>query len=108
MTPRFRAGDRVVVLDLEKTGHIRTPFYVRGHCGTIIQFCGAFLNPEQLSLGNVGGPVVPLYRVGFSLTGLWADYDGNPSDTLCIELYDHWLAPSPSTKPAALTHQAEH
>jgi nitrile hydratase subunit beta len=92
MKPRFDCGDRVLVLELGKSGHIRTPFYIRGRVGTIMHRCGAFLNPEDLSIGIVSGPVVPLYRVGFLLRELWTDYRGNPADMLCIEIYDHWLA----------------
>ncbi|MFD1703303.1 SH3-like domain-containing protein [Methylopila henanensis] len=94
MTPRFDAGDRVLVLDLGKPGHIRTPFYIRGRTGIVLHRCGAFLNPEDLSIGNVGGPVVPLYRVGFPMVELWPDYRGPAADMLCIEIYDHWLAPA--------------
>ncbi|GGC50189.1 SH3-like domain-containing protein [Chelatococcus reniformis] len=93
MIPRFDAGDRVLVLDLGKSGHVRTPFYVRRHSGVVLHRCGAFLNPEDLAIGNVAGPVVPLYRVGFAMTDLWKDYRGLPADMLCIELYDHWLNP---------------
>lgn len=94
MKPRFAAGDRVSVLELGKPGHIRTPYYVRHRTGIILQRCGAYLNPEDLSVGNVGGPVFPVYRVGFSMKELWSDYAGPPLDMLCVELYDHWLAPA--------------
>ena len=91
MKPRFDAGDRVRVLDLGKPGHVRTPFYVRHHVGTVLHRAGAFLNPEDLSVGRVCGPVVPLYRVGFAIRELWANYAGDPADMLAIEIYDHWL-----------------
>lgn len=91
---RFDEGDRVKVLDLGKSGHIRTPFYIRGCAGTILHRCGAFLNPEDLSIGIVAGPVIPLYRVRFSMTAIWPDYTGNAKDALYIEIYDHWLAVS--------------
>lgn len=100
MTPRFDAGDRVLVLDLGKSGHVRTPFYVRQRSGVVLHRCGAFLNPEDLSIGNVGGPVVPLYRVGFAMTDLWEGYQGSAADMLCIELYDHWLVPADATAGA--------
>ncbi|MBY0380551.1 MAG: nitrile hydratase subunit beta [Xanthobacteraceae bacterium] len=100
MKQRFDAGDKVVVLDLGKSGHIRTPFYVRGHVGTVMHRCGAFLNPEDLAVGRVCGPVVPLYRVSFALRDLWPDYEGPGADLLCLEIYDHWLAPAP---PGAAT-----
>lgn len=96
MEARFRAGDRVLVLDLGKTGHLRTPFYVRGKIGAIVELCGCYLNPEDLAVGNTAGPAVPLYRVGFPQTRLWVEYSGSPLDTLYIEVYDHWLAHAPA------------
>lgn len=91
MRARFKVGDRVRVLELNKAGHIRTPFYVRHKTGAVVQDCGVFLNPEDLAVGNTAGPVVPLYRVAFAQTDLWPDYQGPAHDTLCIEIYDHWL-----------------
>ena len=99
--PRFDRGDRVVVLELGKSGHVRTPFYIRGRVGTVIHRCGSFLNPEDLAVGIVAGPVVPLYRVGFFMNALWPDYVGNPSDMLYIEIYDHWLAMADNFSAAA-------
>jgi nitrile hydratase subunit beta len=95
MKPRFKSGDSVLVLDLQKTGHVRIPRYIRGHTGVVHDIVGAFLNPEDLSVGNVGGPAVPLYRVDFEMTELWPDYTGPKSDRLYIEVYDHWLAAAP-------------
>jgi nitrile hydratase subunit beta len=96
MEARFRAGDTVRVLDLGKTGHLRTPFYVRAKIGEIVELCGYYLNPEELAVGNTAGPAVPLYRVGFRQARLWQDYGGSPLDTLYIEIYDHWLAYAPA------------
>jgi hypothetical protein len=96
MKARFRAGDRVLVLDLGKTGHLRTPFYVRGKTGEIVELCGFYLNPEDLAVGHTAGPAVALYRVSFLQMRLWAEYAGSPSDTLFIEVYDHWLAHAPA------------
>jgi nitrile hydratase len=92
MQSRFDVGSSVSVLHLGKTGHIRIPFYVRGKTGTIVQHCGFFLNPEDLAVGRTSGPTVPLYRVAFRQHDLWDDYAGPAHDTLCIEIYDHWLA----------------
>ncbi len=96
MTVRFRVGDTVRVSDLGKAGHIRTPFYVRGKVGKIIQFCGCFLNPENLAVGNTAGPVIPLYRVSFRQKDLWPHYEGPPHDKVMIEIYDHWLTAAPA------------
>lgn len=89
---RFHVGDRVQVLDLDLEGHVRTPFYIRGKAGTVTQFCGFFLNPENLSVGNTSGPVYPLYRISFAMNDLWPGYEHSNEDELCIEVYDHWLA----------------
>lgn len=92
--PRFRGGDPVRVLHLGKSGHVRIPFYVRGKRGEVVHYCGSYLNPEDLAIGKTGGPVVDLYRVKFAQTELWPDDDHANSDTLVIEIYDHWLAPA--------------
>lgn len=89
--PRFQVGDRVRVVDLGKPGHVRTPDYILGRTGEVIQHCGMFLNPEDLSVGITHGPVVALYRVRFQMSGVWDEPPRDPGDTLCIEIYDHWL-----------------
>ena len=82
----------MTVVALGKPGHVRTPDYVIGKSGVVIQFCGYFLNPEDLSVGRTSGPMVPLYRVQFLLSQLWPDTQHRPHDLLCIEIYGHWLA----------------
>lgn len=91
---RFAPGDAVRVLSLGKPGHVRTPHYILHKRGEVVQFCGFFLNPEDLSVGRTAGPVVPLYRVRFSMADLWPEYRRHPQDALMIEIYDHWLAPA--------------
>ena len=92
--PRFAAGDRVRVLDLGKPGHVRIPFFVRHHIGTVERYCGAYPYPEELAYGRAGLPGIDLYRVHFLQKLLWPDYAGDPADTLEIEVYDHWLEPA--------------
>lgn len=91
--PRYTVSQMVEVIELNRPGHIRTPYYIRNRSGRVIQFCGAFLNPEDLSRGNTAGPVVECYRVEFLQTDVWPDYDGMPEDTLVIEIYEHWMKP---------------
>ena len=88
---RFKPGDRVKVRVAAPPGHVRTPYYCRGHAGTIERICGAFPNPEELAYHRSGLPMLPLYRVRFAATELWPDYSGNKSDTVDIEIYQHWL-----------------
>lgn len=94
---RFKPGDRVEVLDLGKAGHVRTPYYIRKRRGTVLSFCGYFLNPEALSVGDTSGPLIPLYRVQFLMTELWPDHTRTERDLLSIEIYDHWLQVGPGT-----------
>lgn len=92
--PRFSPGDRVVVLDLGKPGHVRIPWFIRRKTGRIERYCGAYPNPEDLAFGRPGLPAIDLYRVHFPQTDLWPDYAGAACDTLEIEVYDHWLEPA--------------
>ena len=96
MRVRFSIGNPVRVLDLGKSGHVRTPFYIRNKVGTVVQICGVFLNPEDLAVGKTSGPAVALYRISFDQVSLWPGYQGAPHDKLCIEIYDHWLEPAES------------
>jgi nitrile hydratase len=74
--------------------HIRTPHYVRGLTGTVAEVMGPFRNPEGLAVGEDGLPMQVLYRVRFPLGAVWDRYEGDPGDTVDIELYEHWLEPA--------------
>jgi len=57
---RFAVGERVRVRRADPPGHVRTPWYCRGHVGTIERVCGAFANPEELAYNRPGVPAQPL------------------------------------------------
>ena len=90
-SPRFKIGDIVNVKNLDKSGHVRIPMYIRTKTGIIVQYCGRYLNPEELAIGNTAGPAIDLYRVQFDQMSLWPENYNEPGDTLVIEIYDHWL-----------------
>jgi nitrile hydratase len=94
VSARFRPGERVAVRRADPPGHIRTPWYCRGKTGVVERICGEFANPESLAYGLSGDPVRPLYRVRFSQNALWPDYRGRPTDSVEIEIYEHWLEPA--------------
>jgi nitrile hydratase subunit beta len=94
VTPQFEAGDRVHVREVDAPGHIRTPHYIRGKTGTVERFVGFFKNPEELAYGRSGEPKRALYRVRFVQREVWRDYGGAESDTVDIDLYEHWLEPA--------------
>ena len=89
--PVFRVGQKVRVLDLDRPGHVRTPFYIRGRTGEVERICGAFANPEGLSKMRDGLPKQPLYRVRFRQRDVWPDYAGPAADVVEVEIYEHWL-----------------
>lgn len=94
MENKYNPGDKVRILQRNQPGHVRTPIYVRGKTGVIERVVGSFPNPELLAYGNPGLPYKMLYRVNFKQLELWPDYDGPSSDTLEIEIYEHWMAPA--------------
>jgi len=94
VAPRFEKGERVRVRKSAPLGHIRTPFYIRGHVGEIERFCGCFPNPEELAQMRSGLPAQPLYRVRFKQKDVWPGYRGADADVVEIEIYQHWLEPA--------------
>ena len=93
MTRMLAPGDLVRVAQTNPPGHRRTPFYVRGKQGVIERACGEFPNPEELGHGFDGLPKKQLYRVRFRQKDLWKDYRGGESDTVDVDVYEHWLIP---------------
>jgi len=91
--PRFRPGDPVRVRFADPPGHIRTPWYIRGHAGVVERLCGTFGNPEELAYNRPGTPRQPLYRVRFRQAQIWPDYDGPDGDSVEVEIFQHWLEP---------------
>lgn len=92
-TGALSPGQRVRVRSSHPPGHCRTPFYIRGLTGTVERCVGRFANPELLAYGLGPTPKPVLYRVRFRMADVWPDYCGSPSDTLDVELYEHWLVP---------------
>ncbi|WP_308198050.1 SH3-like domain-containing protein [Saccharopolyspora soli] len=94
---RFRQGDAVRISERYAPGHVRTPVYVRGKQGSIERVLPRFINPELEAYGVNEGTETQLYRVRLSQSSLWPDYEGQPSDVLELEIYEHWLEPIPNT-----------
>ena len=95
MSERFTAGARVRVRSIHPPGHLRTPYYLRGHDGVVESVAGHYANPEELAYGRDGLPKEALYRVRFEQSALWPDYAGAAGDTLVADIYEHWLEPAP-------------
>ena len=91
---RFGLGDRVRVLNEEREGHIRTPWYAMGRTGLVERVQGPYHNPESLAFGGTGLPKVPVYLVKFAQSSLWQGYKGPAGDTLSMDIFEHWLEPA--------------
>ncbi len=91
LTPRFEIGACVKVRVAFPPGHVRTPYYIRGHRGVIESIAGLFADPEELAYGRPGLPKKPLYRVRFRQNELWPAYAGPATDTTVVDIYEHWL-----------------
>ena len=90
----LQPGTRVRVADRPAIGHCRTPFYLRGRHGVVVEFAGRYRNPEQLAYHRPGLPTLPLYRVSFSHRG----FDGrDTADEVVADIYAHWLEPEEAT-----------
>lgn len=94
MSGNFAPGDTVKVISTHPPGHRRTPYYIRGKTGEIERVCGDFANPEELAYGFDGLPKKTLYRVRFKQSHVWDDYAGPDTDTVDVDIYEHWLLPA--------------
>jgi signal peptidase I len=92
--PTFSAGDRVFVKDETPPYHHRTPWYIKGRHGVVVEFIGTWVNSETRAHGSDGLPELPMYRVEFDQADLWTGYKESPTDKLWIDLYEHWLIPA--------------
>jgi nitrile hydratase len=71
--------------------HIRTPGYVRGKQGRVVEYMGQFPSPEELAFG-IPAPMRGLYHIEFALAELWPD-DVHEHNAYCVvEIYEHWVS----------------
>ena len=92
--PRYAKDDKVRVDDRDAIGHCRTPWFLRGHTGTVVSIQGTFRDPERLAYHYPGLPALPLYKVRFNQRDLWPDYSGPEHDQLEADIYENWLRPA--------------
>lgn len=89
---KFRPGQRVRVAARPRSGHERTPAYVKGRIGRVERFHGLFPNPESRAYGAAGHPAQPLYMVSFARAELWPGDAGASTDRVCLDLLASWLS----------------
>lgn len=92
--PNFKVRDQVVVKRGPPEAHCRTPTYIRGISGEVVELIGHYHNPSLLAFHKPGLPKAWLYRVRFKQSSIWEQYKGSDLDSVMADLYEHWLTPS--------------
>ena len=87
----YVAGQPVRVAARDHAGHHRTPDYLKGKPGRVERLHASFTNPETRAYGTDGLPAQPLYLVSFAQRDVWPDYEGDASDRVYVDVFEHWL-----------------
>ena len=82
----FKVGDRVVVKEENPSGNPRTPKYIRGKKGVIVEAHGIIENPRDHR-----GFYPPLYTVVFDVKEVFGT---ESADKLRVDLHEDWLEKS--------------
>ena len=84
-TPRFKVGETVRVREDHPGGNPRTPWYIRGKTGVVVELHGVIDNPIDHR-----GHYPFLYTVMFEI-GTVFDRPGH--EKLCLDVHEEWLMP---------------
>jgi nitrile hydratase subunit beta len=82
----FKVGDRVAVKEDNPSGNPRTPKYIRGKKGVIVEAHGVIEN-----LRDHRGLYPPLYTVAFDVREVFGT---ESADKLRVDLHEDWLEKS--------------
>lgn len=85
---RFAVGDTVVVRNLQTSGHIRMPAYVRGRRGVVVHVAPPFSFPDAAAHGRTPRHE-PTYHVRFEARSLWDDAADNSA--VVVDLWQSYL-----------------
>ncbi len=86
---KFKAGDRIVVRNLNPVRHTRLPRYVRGKPGVVERDHGVFVFPDTSAHGE-GHQPQHVYSVRFAARDLWGP-ETPSEDHLYLDLWDDYL-----------------
>ena len=92
---KFCVGDRVIVRNINPTGHTRVPRYTRGKHGVIFADWGAFVFADS-NAHHAGDHEQHVYSVTFTARELWGK-DAPARDTLRIDLWEDYLEADSAT-----------
>jgi nitrile hydratase len=86
--PRFEAGDRVRVRNLNPGGHTRVPGYTRRAAGEVRKHLGTFPLADAAARGEE--VLEPLYSVRFSARELWGE-EYVETDAVNVDMWESYL-----------------
>jgi hypothetical protein len=92
VTPRVKAGDRVVARNINPLGHTRLPRYARAKRGIVEHLHGAHVFPDSSAHGQGEAPQW-LYTVRFTGPELWGE-EADPTLTVSIDAFEPYLEPA--------------
>ena len=90
--PRFKAGDPVVVRNINPIGHTRLPRFVRGRSGVVQGQRGSFVFPDTRAHG-LGDKPQHVYSVRFAARDLWGE-QAAAQDSVYLDLWDDYVVPA--------------
>lgn len=88
--PRFAVGDRVVARKEHPPGHTRSPRYVRGVEGEVVDYRGAHPFADAAARGE--DRPEPLYNVRFDATDVWGAAHTD-ADAVHLDMWEPYLRP---------------
>lgn len=89
IAPKFKVGDVVRVINLNKIEHNRMPAYVRGKTGTITFDHGVFVFPDT-SAHRKGPKPQHVYTMVFDSAELWGEV-GRKGDRMYVDVWDDYI-----------------
>jgi nitrile hydratase len=90
--PRFKAGDKVRIRNLQPRGHTRLPGYLRGKLGVVEHDHGVFVFPDTHA-HQLGEKPQHCYTVRFTAQEVWGP-EASPRDTLRVDTFDDYMDPA--------------
>lgn len=93
VAPRFKAGDRIRVRNINPRGHTRLPRYLRDKVGVVTVDFGVFAFPDTHAHG-LGEKPQHVYSVKFSAREVWGR-EGGERDFLVVDVWDDYMDPAP-------------
>jgi nitrile hydratase len=89
---KFKAGDGVITLNINPSGHTRLPRYVRGRRGVIDRDHGVFVFADTHAMSRDQNPQ-HCYSVRFTARELWG-LGASARDGVYVDLWDDHLDPA--------------